>query len=267
MNRKYNNTSGISGFLMQNRLLLMYSIMTVALIGFEMFNFSTTQYALNDVLGELSFAGLQWATILSIAFCGIDFAGIARLFTPTDEGDPTREVWYLFGAWLLAATMNAILTWWGISMALQGRDVHSSAIIDKKLMMQVVPLFVAVMVWVTRVLLIGSFSFAMRQSRPSVPTRAPAPYRSAQPIGRQPVQAAAPTYERAPQAAAVHRPQPLPASPSIAPLRASVPTRPEPEYIPDGDAHAPSPSLPSLPSLRPMTASARPSASNQERHF
>jgi hypothetical protein len=270
MYRKYNNSSGISGFLMQNRLLLMYSIMTVALIGFEMFNFSTTQYALNDVLGELSFAGLQWATILSIAFCGIDFAGIARLFTPTDDGDPTREVWYLFGAWLLAATMNAILTWWGVSMALQGRDLHSSAIIDKKLMMQVVPVFVAVMVWVTRVLLIGSFSFAMRQSQKSAPTRTPAPYRSAQPIGRQPVQAAATPYHREVQSAAgaaVTRSQPLPAAPSIASLRPSVPTRPEPEYIPDGEAHAPSPSLPSLPSLRPMAASARPSASNQERHF
>jgi len=270
MYRKYNNSSGISGFLMQNRLVLMYSIMAVALIGFEMFNFSTTQYALNDVLGQLSFAGLKWATILSIAFCGIDFAGIARLFTPNDDGDPTREVWYLFGAWLLAATMNAILTWWGVSMAVQGRDLQSSAIIDKNLMMQIVPVFVAVMVWVTRVLLIGSFSFAMRQSRQSMPTRAPAPYRSAQPIGRQPVQAAAPAYERAPQsaaAAAVNRSQSLPASPSSAPLRASMPTRPEPEYIPDNEAHAPSSSLPALPSLRPMSASARPSGSNQERHF
>ncbi len=53
-----------------------------ALLAFEVFNFSTTEFALNDVLGELKFAGLRWATILSIAFCGIDFAGIARIFTP-----------------------------------------------------------------------------------------------------------------------------------------------------------------------------------------
>jgi hypothetical protein len=29
----------------------------------------------------------------------IDFAGIARLFTPKMENEP-NEVWYLFGAWL-----------------------------------------------------------------------------------------------------------------------------------------------------------------------
>ena len=34
-----------------------------ALLAFEMFNFSTTEFALNDVLGDLTFAGLRWATI------------------------------------------------------------------------------------------------------------------------------------------------------------------------------------------------------------
>jgi len=37
----------------------------------------------------------------------------ARLFTPEQGRDEPAEVWYLFGAWLLAAAMNAILTWWG----------------------------------------------------------------------------------------------------------------------------------------------------------
>ena len=49
-----------------------------ALLAFEIFNFSTTQFALRDVLGDLTFAGMRWATILAVAFCGIDFAGIAR---------------------------------------------------------------------------------------------------------------------------------------------------------------------------------------------
>ena len=43
-----------------------------ALLAFEVFNFSTTQYALHDMLGDLTFAGFRWATILAIAFCGID---------------------------------------------------------------------------------------------------------------------------------------------------------------------------------------------------
>ena len=53
-----------------------------ALLAFELFNFSTTQFALRDIVGDLAFAGMRWATILAVAFCGIDFAGIARIFTP-----------------------------------------------------------------------------------------------------------------------------------------------------------------------------------------
>ncbi len=277
MIQKSNLFSGMSGFFIQNRNFVVYSIMTVALIGFEMFNYSTTQYALSDLLGQLTFAGLQWATILSIAFCGIDFAGIARLFTPDGDSDPTREVWYLFGAWLLAATMNALLTWWGVSMALQGRELHSAAIIDKKLMMQAVPIFVAVMVWVTRVLLIGSFSLTLRHNQLPAQNRPTGPYRSAQPSLRQagqatsnplpqPSQISTPQYQRTPQPAAassLNRAQVI-AAPSSTPARPTPPVRLEPEYIPDGEAH---PVSAPLPALRPMSAGPRPSGPNQERRF
>ena len=79
-----------------------------ALVAFEIFNYSTTDYALQDLLGDLKFANILWATILALAFCAIDFAGIARLFTPEQGAEEPKEVWYLFGAWLIAATMNAI---------------------------------------------------------------------------------------------------------------------------------------------------------------
>jgi hypothetical protein len=36
-----------------------------ALLAFEIFNFSTTQFALADVLGGLTFAGMRWASILA----------------------------------------------------------------------------------------------------------------------------------------------------------------------------------------------------------
>ncbi len=132
-----------------------------ALLAFEVFNFSTTQFALHDVLGDLTFAGFRWATILAVAFCGIDFAGIARIFTPQQGRDEPAEVWYLFGAWLLAAGFNAALTWWGVSVAIVA---HSSAahgaVISTQTMIRVVPVFVAVMVWIIRVLIIGTFSVA-----------------------------------------------------------------------------------------------------------
>ena len=132
-----------------------------ALLAFELFNFSTTQFALTDVLGNLTFAGMRWATILAVAFCGIDFAGIARIFTPEQGRDEPAEVWYLFGAWLLAAGFNATLTWWGVSIAIANHSsLGEGAVISSTTMLKVVPVFVAVMVWLIRVLIIGTFSLA-----------------------------------------------------------------------------------------------------------
>lgn len=132
-----------------------------ALLAFEAFNFSTTEFALNDVLGDLKFAGFRWATILSIAFCGIDFAGIARMFTPEQGADEPAEVWYLFGAWLLAAAMNAMLTWWGVSVAIINHSsLGAGSVVSNATMTKAVPVFVAIMVWLIRVLIIGTFSLA-----------------------------------------------------------------------------------------------------------
>jgi hypothetical protein len=135
-------------------------LIVIALLAFEMFNYSTTEVALRDLLGELRFAGMRWATILAIAFCGIDFAGIARLFTPQTGREEPKEVWYLFGAWLLAATMNAMLTWWGVSMAISSHTLQSESVMDSNTMLTVVPIFVSIMVWVIRILIIGSISVA-----------------------------------------------------------------------------------------------------------
>src|SRR5512141_1888389 len=104
---------------------------------------------------------MRWASILAIAFCGMDFAGIARIFTPQQGRDEPAEVWYLFGAWLLAASFNATLTWWGVSVAIVN---HSSAaagsVVSGQTLTKIVPIFVAVMVLLIRVLIIGAFSMA-----------------------------------------------------------------------------------------------------------
>jgi len=132
-----------------------------ALAAFEIFNFSTTQFALADVLGNLAFGGMRWATILAVAFCGMDFAGIARIFTPEQGADEPKEVYYLFGAWLLAAVFNAMLTWWGVSVAIVNHASQSGgAIISNATMTKVVPIFVAAMILLIRVLIIGTFSIA-----------------------------------------------------------------------------------------------------------
>lgn len=129
-----------------------------ALLAFEVFNYTTTDFALTDLLGDLRFIGLRWAMILALAFCGMDFAGIARLFTPERERGAKLETWYLLGAWFLAATMNAILTWWGVSIALLTHNSLGNEILSRDQLISIVPVFVAVLVWLIRILLIGTFS-------------------------------------------------------------------------------------------------------------
>lgn len=181
-------------------------IIISALLAFEIFNYSTTEFALSDLLGDLSFAGISWATILALAFCGIDFAGIARLFTPEEGAREIHEVWYLFGAWLLAATMNAMLTWWGVSLALLNHESLGNAVVDRATLLKVVPLFVAILVWLIRILIIGTFSVAGERlfsqtenyrtngsyTRPQQPRPNTAPLQARKPASR-------PAYKPTPQ--------------------------------------------------------------------
>jgi hypothetical protein len=144
----------------RNRGLIFGGIILCALLAFEIFNYSSTAFALHDILGELSFGPVSWATILAIAFCGIDFAGIARIFTPETGRDEPAEVWYLFGAWLLAAGFNATLTWWGVSVAVYKHSAEGGILLGQPTMTKIVPIFVAGLVLLIRVLLINTFSIA-----------------------------------------------------------------------------------------------------------
>lgn len=143
-----------------NRGLLFGALILLGLASFETFNFSTTEFALADLLGGLSFAGIRWATILALAFCSIDFAGIARLMTPQTTDDEPIEVWYLLGAWFLGATMNAVLTWWSVSLALINHTGLGNEVLGREALLSGVPIFIAGLVWLIRVLLIGTLTLA-----------------------------------------------------------------------------------------------------------
>ncbi|HEX8991213.1 MAG TPA: hypothetical protein VF784_06000 [Anaerolineales bacterium] len=200
-------------------------IILFALLAFEIFNYSTTQFALRDVLGDLTFAGLRWATILAIAFCGIDFAGIARIFTPQQGRDEPAEVWYLFAAWLLAAGFNATLTWWGVSVAIVNHSsAAAGAVVSSHTLTKLVPIFVAVMVLLIRVLIIGTFSVAGDNLFSMAEANRPAqrPYVSQAPrpmINPMPGLRSASTL---PRPASTYRPAPKPNSP--APYEKAEPT-------------------------------------------
>lgn len=212
-----------------------------ALFAFEIFNYSTTDYALTDLLGNLQFAGVRWATILAIAFCGIDFAGIARLFTPEKGAHETKEVWYLFSAWLLAATMNAMLTWWGVSLAILNHETLSKAVIGRETMLRAAPIFVAVLVWLIRVLIIGTFSTAGERLFSMDEQRSMSTMRTSQQVPATTQNAASPLPARnmtsRPQASHFRSPAEASHNPAAKPAVQAGPTqgnagytRPEPTY-------------------------------------
>lgn len=138
-------------------------IIVLGLAAFEIFNFSTTQFALADLLGDLHLARLSLATVLALAFSGIDFGGIARLFTPQREQADRIETWYLVAAWFLAGGMNAILTWWAVTLSLIQQPDLGHELFTRRQVLTFVPLFVAGVVWLIRILLIGTLTMGGRR--------------------------------------------------------------------------------------------------------
>jgi len=240
------NFTGLLQKITMKRGAMFGIILFCALIAFEVFNFSTTEFALQDVLGsELSFMGIGWAFVLAIAFCGIDFAGIARLFTPEQGRNEPVEVWYLFGAWLLAAMMNATLTWWGVSVAIRNHQTLGAAVVGQDILLKVVPIFVAVMVWIIRVLIIGTFSiagervFSMADDRPS--------------FGG---------FRAKPRPASVEYPRPSASSPTPRPVpafaSARLPLQPSHSAPKPDSSHRPGPAPRSEPTYHPIGMAASP---------
>ncbi len=136
-------------------------ILLAALIAFELFNFATTEYALQSLLGDHDALGIAtWARILAVAFCAIDFAGLARLFTPETGRKEPKEIWLLTGAWLLGAGMNAVMTWWAVVTAFSANPRLGNELLSRADMLAYGPPFIAGLTWLTRILIIGTFAFA-----------------------------------------------------------------------------------------------------------
>lgn len=228
-----------------SRQLAIGLILIVALLAFELFNFDTTQFALKSLLGDVRFLGLSWAAILAIAFCAIDFAGLARLFTPERGSDEPKAVWYLTGAWLLGTSMNAIMTWWAVSLTLLNHPLGNE-VLSREQLLKIVPVFVAALVWLTRIMFIGSLTAAGEKFLYG------AEY---EPAARQtPAMQSAPSRAQQPA-----RPQPvLPNRPVAAqPTRPAMPVKPLMDDIP-----APAFRNSSRPAPEPTPAPVRPQRPN-----
>lgn len=144
---------------MLSRKMIITAFLAVALIAFEIFNFDTTKFALHNLLGDVKFAGVLWASILAIAFCSIDFAGLVRIFTPQKGLEESRAVLFMTGAWFLGTIANSVTTWWAVSLTLLSHE-FGNEVLSREMLLRYVPIFVAMLVWLTRILFIGAFSVA-----------------------------------------------------------------------------------------------------------
>lgn len=169
-----------------------FLIVLVAILGgFELFNLASTDFALTDLLGGASFAGLRWATLLAVAFCAIDLAGLIRLFGFERGEKWSLESIYLTAAWLLGATANAVMTWWAVTLAMLD-STPGNAIVARATLLTWVPIAIAGFVWLTRLLVIGAFAMQGAElwqrltsaTRPRTAVR-PTPSVQRQPIARQ----------------------------------------------------------------------------------
>lgn len=238
-------------------------LLILGLLAFEIFNFDTSQYALGNLMGDVSFAGLRWATVLAIAFCAIDFAGLLRILAP--QPADKRETWYLMGAWLLAATMNAIMTWWAVTLTLLNHDLGNE-VLTRAQLVNTVPIFIAVLVWLTRILFIGALTVAgdhlfQRQNQQAgmAARRQPAATMSAR--AAQPVTATAVPPTRRPIR-----------KPTQQPIRASQPARRQPAAMPAEELSyeeldqpvMETPSQPPVQPQRPSRINRRPPLPNRQ---
>ena len=131
-------------------------LLLFAICAFEIFNFDTTRFALTQLMGTIEFWGIPWAAVLAVAFCGIDFAGLLHMFA--DESDK-RFTRYMMAAWLLGATLNAIMTWYAMVIVLQTYAVPNE-LIPRERILQIAPIFVAMLVWLTRIFFVGGVAVA-----------------------------------------------------------------------------------------------------------
>jgi hypothetical protein len=131
--------------------------------------------------------------------------------------------------------MNSMLTWWGVSIAILQHESLGNAVVERETLLKAVPIFVAVMVWLSRVLIIGTFSVAGERLFTQAENRTPArltgmhqpAHRPSLPQGMQPASSLPrPAFRPTP------KPKPVPRADMYE--NPAYNPRPEPTYHPVG---------------------------------
>jgi len=132
--------------------------MLTSIVAFEIFNYATTVLAIKSLLGGFAVMGFNLAAWLAVAVCCLDVTGIIYLFILLPSPARTKSNRRLFRAWLAVTGLNAWLSWLGISQAIAIRQAETGLGVDADILTHTLPIFIVCLVWLVRILLIGSFT-------------------------------------------------------------------------------------------------------------
>lgn len=132
--------------------------MLTSLAAFEIFNYATTAFAIKSLLGGFAVIGFNLAAWLAVAVCCLDVTGIILLFMPLPGSSRTKSNRRLFTTWLSVTGLNAWLSWLGISQAIAIRQTQTGLGVDVAILTHTLPAFIVCLVWLVRIVLIGSFT-------------------------------------------------------------------------------------------------------------
>lgn len=150
---------------MKHRRTWFGGVVLFCLFLFEMFSYSSSREALYGMTGVAS-----WSTLIAFTLCAVDFAGLGRLLLPGDD-ELKDAIGMLFAAWILSAVGDTFLTYIVIAHDMSGRagqmTLVNAGVISYSTWTIVIPIAIAVLVWLIQVALVSAVNSMMPDSRPA----------------------------------------------------------------------------------------------------
>lgn len=146
---------------MNTRIKLPVSLvlLLVLCVALELVNWTTSEGALLLFLGRTQVIGLYIASLLALAFCGVDLLCLWRITTPAARAeDESKTVVLMLVMWVVGTLLNAVLTYFSLKHTMSQTTAWQSDIWQGFNPLDVLPVALAGGVWVTRVSLIWTLA-------------------------------------------------------------------------------------------------------------
>lgn len=138
------------------------ALIFICLVVFEIFSYGSSYEALMTMFGIH-----EWAALLAFCFSAVDFAGLAKLYSPDLRNlrDPQA---LLFAAWLLSAFADTGLTYVVVSNQLLSNTTNimvTSGTVPIAVWAKWIPALFSVLVWLIQVLLVARLSVSSNEHK------------------------------------------------------------------------------------------------------